>query len=408
MLKVQAMGQSFNAEVKKEKLNINHKQVKYITQIIPGSPAEALGIMPGDLLGTINGRPALDIDLLELNLKKESIYYFIYNEERHESKYIEAGYYPLGIETEDSTQLIFSRVFSGEQSLSDLALLWERQEWKWLLQACLSYQMLESFFSRFIRWSRKLDFNGPVILMHGVVLYELGKKQKGYALIKRYHDEMMRRWTIDWHAITYYYMGLNARATGNEEEALDCFYKSEEFCSNARLQELLGVQGIKEQPKNRWGMQRFPVMFELKDTHSEQVVCFRDVLENMDHTQMVIVCVMPSYRSNSPYNEKMKVFENLHTLFDSIIAGMLVITDTLEADDWNLERMENEQSLLEQGKPVYVLEDIEREVIDVFDQNSTPNFYVVNKSGIIIDSMDFELEQIWSYIDSLNKAKSLG
>ncbi|MCO7223028.1 hypothetical protein [Pleionea sp. CnH1-48] len=391
----------FSCKTKEEKININLRAVKYVTKVYSGSPAEAFGLQPGDFLGTVNGVAAIDVDLSSIYDAKTNNHYFVHRASESRSFYIEGCHLPLGIEAENTTKNIVKSFEEGEFDDSELYQLWERKDWKSLLKASVHASNQENWFSRIFAKLLKLEVPGIAILTHGIALYELGEKSKGLELIENYRDEHIDGWTTNWHALTFYYLGLAERENGNMEEAHKLLYTSEYYCRCDVLHAMLLTFGIEESDKEPWTGEFFPIDFHLDNFEGTKEYQLSKIIDGLEPNKLLYLCVMPSYRGNGPYNDRVATYEKLIDNFSDLTSPLYVISDKKEASEtmpgWYIE---NEKKLLAEGKPLIQLYDEDRQVADVLDQSTSPNIYILNKQGKIIDSgLGFYYQNIWTLLE---------
>ena len=393
-------GHQFRWETKSETLDLDPFKIKHITEVFQGSPAAKMGIEPGDFLGIVNDQAAVDVDFDAVYGTSQEVYYFVHRPADSLSFHIHTSNLPLGIVAEFTSESILRRSDNYDAEEQELYQLWERGEWTTLLKASAYFCQLDDFFVRLITKILRRKYEGPAILTHGIALYELGKKEKGLKQIQLYFDSYMQGWTTNWHALTYYYLGREELDKGNKVRAEELLYGSSHYCDCHVLEDRLNKLGIDVATKFPWGGKRFPMDFKLQDLEEQGHYQLSNLLAQLNDDALLYLCVMPSYRANGPYNDRVAVYEKIYDKFPESTSPFYVITDVKNLensnDNW---RIENEQRLIKAGKPIVLLFDEESRVAEVLEQTTSPNIYILNKEGVIINvGFDFKLDIIWTLL----------
>lgn len=391
---------TFLYDEKEQKQKVNPLKIKHITHVFSGSPAEKLGIQPGDCLIKVNNRPASDVDIDDLPLSESVIHYQMYRRSEEKDIRIKAPNLPLGVKIENTCETMLKRAKNQELEYEELYQLWERKEWKSLLKVCLREQGFDSFiFGRLHKLFKEKELS-PVLLMHGIALYEMGEVSEAIELIEDYYENAMNSWTTEWHALTFYYLGLYELANSNRDNAFRLLHASAHYCRCYHLSLRLNDLGIKTESKTPWTDHPFPINFELQTFDKSLTVNLSETLDKMDDEKLLYVFVMPSYRANGPYGMHLEVYNKILKSFPERTSQLYVITDTPTPSERMEWVMKKEERLVAEGMDLIILNDEHSIVSEQLKQSTTPNFYIINKKGDVINSgMDFEISDYWGNIE---------
>lgn len=418
MQKLSFLDNHFQCEIRTATLDLDPVKVMQISQVYSGSPAEKFGIRAGDLLTDVNQEAPFNVDIPSFYGDESDMEYIVYRPEESKAFLIKGSSLPLGMKLESTTEAIVKNFAEYDiHDYKELYLLWQRSEWSVLLRASRSFLFLDDFKSQIIQkvsnWQfvkkfahlpifkkliDKSKFEGPEILTYGIALFETGNWQEGVELIELYLREHIGYWTTEWHALTYYYLGLHYLAQGDRAAALELFEASEVYCRCPVLQKRLAEQGVHCSIVPEWNDIHFPVDFSLPDFAEKQTYKLSELMNELKEQQLLYLCVMPSYRCNGPYNRFLYQFNSLLSCFPENTSALYVITD--KRDEENLDTwLKNERVMLANGKPIVLLYDEDRGLADVLEQSTSPNIYALNKEGLILNSgIEFTMEQTWSLL----------
>lgn len=391
-------GRRLYCEYARPNVKLNPLEFSYITRVINGSPAKKLGVKPGDALLKLNGKPAAKANLGSLYLESESIEYVIFREKESKGMHIKAANLPLGIEVEHTSEKIIKMFDNVDGETEQLIQLWQRGDWGGLL---VSSKDMTLDNMPILKWTFKIlrrSYEGPAILTKGIALYEQEKFDEAKVIIEKYYNEYINLGTIKFHALCFYYMGLIEQQQGNAEQAQNLWSHSEYYCHCPVLQKRLHELGVSPTNKSPWQLKKFPVNFDLM--HFDESKRFRldQMLEQLDEKQLLFIAGLPGYRTNNPLDNYMLEYEKLMALFPDYCGSFLVITEIKDSSDIPDDWFEIENRLIDKGLPIEFLFDEGRKVVDVLDQNGSPNIYVLNKQGLVINKPgdDFKVDDIWA------------
>jgi hypothetical protein len=355
--------------------------------VASGSPADELGLSKGDLLISVNGASANEVDVLATLVKTNHMTYEFYQPDNQSLLRVECNNMPLGFEVEGQSegmvQLFEKR---GMYDWSDLMKLWERGEWVLLARASQAVHQV-SGFNRLIRLFKPYHQASGEVLMMGAAMYEQGQIAEGIKWINLFIEELIAGFTTDYHAVAFYYKALCARDANNQNEFHHWLEQANR--SNAgrssRVNDLVGtVDQIKLSDEQPWLGADFPSRFVLPRLDQEGLLSLQNLLDGMQDDQLLPLCVMPSYRGNGPYNDSMLCYRATIKHLSDRFLPMVVITDQLEKRPDRMWWYEHETLAKQQHMDIHLVFDETSSVARKLQMQRTPIFYVLNKQGVII------------------------
>ncbi|MCI4626250.1 MAG: hypothetical protein L3V56_09855, partial [Candidatus Magnetoovum sp. WYHC-5] len=382
--------------------DFNKKKCCVVKKLSKKSPASFLEIQEGDLLFMVNDNFASTIDLNALDNDStdtiKSVFYLI---NKKQQLRIETKSLLLGLKLVRSDEAIEAEFANRRASIDELVKLWENGNWRLLNK--LSTVLMTKGKGVLARYTYKLTNDTPAILLNGAALYELGKKQKGIYLIKKYMDKYVHKWPTNYNAIGLYYYGLSAYETGDTTGAISSFCKAYEVYPYEPI-----VQKIKSLteyfcfPLKSWQLKQFPVDYTLKILSGTGVqpngesVSLKERLNSMNERQIFALCLLSNSRGDSIYNEFVSVYRRyVRMMGEGLWAGLHVITKEPEKrfdrPYWYI----FEEKAIEENLNLSVLYDIEGTVINKINPQQTPYIFLLNNKGTIIHEGCFDDVEFW-------------
>ncbi|MFC3192816.1 PDZ domain-containing protein [Marinicella sediminis] len=379
----------WNLEVEKSSGSVNNDPQKHqmLVKVAPGSPADELGLSSGDLLISVNGAPANEVDVLGTLVQTNVMTYEFYQPQSQSMLCVEANNMPLGFvvegQSEGITQLYEQR---GMYDWSDLMKLWERGEWTLLARASQAVHQT-GLLNRLIRLFKPSHQASGAVLLMGAAMYEQGQPAEGMNWIELFIDELFAGFTTDYHAVAFYYKARWAKESGDSDEFIHWLERANHSNAgrSARVNELIRtVEQIELSHEHPWLGMDFPSRFVLPLLEQEGLLSLQNMLDGMQDDQLLPVCVMPSYRGNGPYNDSMLCYRATIKHLAEQFLPMVVITDQPHKRPDRMWWYEHETKARQQHIELHLVYDETASVARQLDMQRTPIFYVLNKQSTII------------------------
>lgn len=286
-----------------------------VMKVAKACVASRAGVAKGDLLSLVDGGPASRASpkLYEDRAKKRLLTF--YSTARRELVELATTGIETGVELDYTAEGIRSRFKPEQLDLPALERLWELGDCKALLElsrACLAI---------------KGNDQTPALLFEGVGLWEAGQYAQGLERIRAYAASYGGNWTMNFAAIAIHYVALEELRVGRKDAGLDRLKRAFEYypleSTADAIAEITGVRPPMERP--RWKGKRFPVAYALPTLEGEKkTVGLAPALQAMADGQLLVVCVLASYRSNGPYYDLLNRYHNFATWFAPFLAGLHV------------------------------------------------------------------------------------
>lgn len=360
------------------------------------SIATLLGIQQGDLLVKVNHRNAAKVDMTHAAALTHFHNYTYYLSTTQMWLKLRTNGVPLGVDLQKPVQAIIHQYRSGDGDIDDLMTLWEDKEDKALLDLVSHWQKkgvlwLEKRVPK--KFGHVFLLSSQEVLLVGVVLYEQGEYDLGTSYIERFLPDMYNH-TSNYGAIALYYTGLERLRKGDAATGKTFIEDAYDRCSLDRIGHWLGL--APEDGEDPWVGQTFPVNYTLPllETPSENHQ-LEAALIHQDRHQLMIICLLGSYRSNGPYEDFMQVFLGLQRHFGKIFAGIQVIT----AAEYNFDWLDSEHLATSKGLPIAILHDEADRVSESMGITSSPEVFLVDKQmKIICHSRLTEEVEMWNLV----------
>jgi hypothetical protein len=288
-----------------------------VTKVAKRCVASRAGVARGDLLSLVDGSPASrqSTRLYQHRARKRLLTF--HSTARGERVELATTGVEIGIELDYTPEGIRARFKPSELDLNALERLWELGDCAALLElsrATLGIPGAEET---------------PALLFEGVGLWEAGQHAAGLERIRSYATRYGSNWTMNFAAIALHYLGLEELRLGQKETGLARVRRAFEYYpleSTADvIAEITGVRPPLETP--RWVKKPFPVAYVLPTLEGEKkTVGLEATLQAMSPEQLLVVCVLASYRSNGPYHDLLSRYHNYATWFAPFLAGLHVLT----------------------------------------------------------------------------------
>jgi|GEM_PF-2818311 len=369
-----------------------------IEKVAAGSPAEALFLKPGHVLLTVNGNAAASIDIDELVNRGKSIAYSFYCPKDGMIMDVEAIGPPLGIRIISSSDSIVEKYKKlGNYSADGFVSLWEREDYEGLKSAIEAATHDPIVVKLFKKITGRND-DGPVAdLIKCIYDIEAGAGAKSFAILEHLASAHNQEYPANLKALIHYYQGLRAHMANDwtlfEEHIAHAYkYQSE----SARINKITEVADISQEGSTNMFGRNMPMHYDYKFLEGGKGgVKLRQILDDMEPSQVLPICFMPSCRLNEAYDDALKVYQQMYPHVKDCVAPLVVITDTPRRKKDDAKFYRHEKLILKSETPLTVLQELAGHFAADLELAAAPTIWAVNKSGVVI--WDCGLEDAYKY-----------
>lgn len=397
---------AFRTQVEPFRGSLNLEQAMQIEELAPGSPAETLGLARGDLLLTLDGRPAAALDWSGATPEssRQPIYRF-HRPGSQEIRVVRSSGVPLGLSLARTTAAIVACYRRPEPDFHDLHVLWKRGEWEAL------GQIARAHWSRRPApwWRRKLSSLislGPDLpeeleyLYWAALHHETGACDVGAKMIGNYLQRYVQNHTSNHAGVAYYYRAAELLRQGRTQDAAVAFAELWEWSELERAGQAATKLGVSLPEKDPgWVGRRFPIDYDLalKEARSESGRLSRTLAELGDG-QVHLACLLGGYRSNGPYDSFMRRLRGYHAHVGAVLTSIHVIVESETPHRWG----EGEEAALRAGLPITILWDGDGVCTRALDVRFSPAIVALDRHARILysDSMGDDVE-LWKLLGRL-------
>ncbi len=383
-----------------------------VTTVVPGSPAERLGVIAGDILIAVNGIPAGDLggSLHQTGLAPTQLEF---RTVRRGHLSVETTGVEPGFEFSPTPEAIMADRI-GFDDAGNFRRLWDLDEKSRLWTLCLRSaaatgsskvakhmdstpdEVLEMFDRGWLP-------NDDLCLLYlGGLLLEAGEP-RGVELVSKFINKGMDSYTQDHHIVASYYLAIaDAEAPTPDDAiaALEALHRRSGFDRIASTLRRLGGNPCETTSPGRVGM-RFPIPYDLQVLGERRTISLVETLAGMHPHQLHVVCMMGPYRSNGPYHDALFGYQNLAQHLPEFVTGLHVLTSKDgRPDRWTRGWLGQEQAVRDEGLPIDVLFDEDDEVIEAVGSTGAPDFLMLDCEGIIQLDGSFA-EGVWTALQRL-------
>ncbi len=358
-----------------------------IEKIAAGSPADILGLRPGDSLLSLNGQPAALVDIEAENLRDELSNYCFYMPREQTVLHLKSCALPLGLRTLMPASLLVQKYQDqGYYGNDGLLALWEREDYVNLRQAAKAANRTPLA----VKAARKMlgGSTSPtaVDLFLCICEIEAGKPQLGTAMIELIAGEHMKEFTSDLRALIHYYMGLRAQDDGDYarfEDRLRLAYDN--MPGSDRIKTLAASAGLQTFAQSAMLSAIMPTHYEFEFLRGGKGwTDLQTILDQMSEDQILPICFMPGQRANRAYNDAVKTYRVIYPHMVARLHPLVVITDCREDSEETSAWTTHEQLAGKTGLPLLVLHERTGRFVGDLQIKDAPVFWALDKAGRVI------------------------
>ncbi|MBU2706884.1 hypothetical protein KCM76_12895 [Zooshikella marina] len=387
--------------IHRESTCIDSTQALEIKRIASNSPACQLNLQPGDLIWQVNHQPASEVDLLEESYQSSHIHYWLYSRQSNATMEISAPSTPLGFHCEKTSTAIVNHWQQGLFDWQDLFILWNRREWDNLLLCC-DYYYRPLVIRSFLRWLKMEQRFNATHLFRGAALFEKEQLAKGVRLIDQYVKHCINIYSSAFMSVASLYLAFWSKQCGHWQDWLK-WLQCADFFSQGKITRIMQTVTMEARIEPiavvRWLNRPFPVSFNLpvnanlpNQALPKLNLELHALLQQMEHHQLLPVCLLASKRPNPTYNTLMKCYRTLYKHWGKALHPLIVITTYNDLQPPN-QNQTYEQLCFKENIPIIFLADKHNHVASHLQLSHTPAFFLINHEGTVC----FEGTQISPY-----------
>ncbi|MBL4889917.1 MAG: hypothetical protein JKX97_07865 [Candidatus Lindowbacteria bacterium] len=347
-------------------------RVKNIASICPAAHA---GIKKGDLLVELDGKPAIEHGLDLEKSKAVSHFYKFHSYSLPGTISFDATGGSIGIEFQVTADAVLRRF--NPDDVGDLAILWDEGVWRKLIEYTKPHAK-KGLISG--------GGDGPEVALYGAALYETGEKVEGMKYIEDYLTNYSHLWTSNWVSICDYYLAQEMFRIGKKNQAvsiLEAAYRDSQYERIADLFKKFTGRSIDPASGKKGGLFASDYTLATIDPPGKNVN-FKETISSLQDTQLLVVCLLATYRGNGPYNAFMEEYINHCCWFGDYLKCLHVITmePTKRSDRPNW--YEAEAAARTGNIQFDILHDTDGRITQAIDPQGSPHIFIVNSLGEIL------------------------
>ena len=360
-----------------------------VTRVAPRSVAAHAGISPRDFLAQMDGADGASLGQdLYFHRAAEHAYVF-YARGRHERVELRATGIDLGIEVKPTPDAVKASYDPRKPDYKALEVLWEAKD----------HAALETLATETMRAAGR---DSPALVYRGAALYETGRRDDGMKLVHEYQEQFSRGWTMNFTAVSLYYLGLDALDKGNREEGLRLLESAFDYNTFDRIAATLEKQTGRRPapPPSPWTGKRFPVEYNLPLLESDPPgsVALTGTLAAMSPEKVLLVCLLANYRGNGPYNSFMARYLAWAPHFAPFLHGLHVITEDPERSAERPYYFRNEDLVRKAGLPLALLHDARGDLAAKVLPHGSPYILALDRSATVQYAGELESGDLWELL----------
>ncbi len=363
-----------------------------VKTVEPGSLADQIMLVPGDLLVSVSGQSAglLSPKLWRLPMKVRE--YIFYSRQTRERIELTTTGIELGCALKRTTELINATYQPEKFDPEPLLELWEAGAWPTLLR------LAEAAL-------KKAGQNSPVFPLYGAALYETGQRAAAVDVMRTYIEKYARGWTTDYRGVATFYMGLTRADEGDLETAGKILALAYADLSVDRIADATASLGFPRPSKDvAWVGQTAPGDYELSTLEGvPTTVTMSEALLNLKDGQILLLCLLSSYRANGPYDELLQRYLTFVRDFKPFVGPLHAITEVKDRYPDRPHYFETEDKVRATGVPFELLFDPEGEVSHMYAPRVSPFTMCIDNRGRILCEGQLEGEDVWKALVAANR-----
>ncbi|MBX7185515.1 MAG: hypothetical protein K1Y01_10260 [Vicinamibacteria bacterium] len=364
-------------------------QCLMVTGLATPSLASHAGVAMKDFLVSLDSVPAAEASPRTYAIRARMREWCFYSRARHELIKLEATGIEPGVKLQHTPEGIRERYNPKTSPSSDLEVLWEARDFK----------SLEDLSRKTLAAGER---DHPALAFLGAALYEGGKKAEGFALVDEFVQRFASHWTMNFTGIAYSYLALDLLAKGDQDAGIGMLETAFEHNSCPRLADLVekhtGVRPPLETP--RWLGRKFPD-YSLRRIEGGPNVSLTATLAGLAERQLLVVCLLASYRGNGPYNEFMLRYHNFATWFSPFLKGLHVITMEPKRPDERAYYFKGEDAVMASKLPLDLLLESGSLTGEV-QQSGSPFVVLLDRAGIVRFEGELDSVDLWKTLGALH------
>lgn len=349
-----------------------------LDRVAATSPAGHAGLAKGDLVVSVDGRAAAEVD--------SDVATAFVGERRWEVVTRDGDRVALATTAADPgvalrpTPEAIARTFAvtgARDPWTDLQHLWEAGAWDTL--AALA--------------ERALAVPGaghtPALLFRGAARWERGQRDEALVDVRAFHEEHARGWTMNFGGIARYYLGLAALEGGDRDGGASALEAALEACRCARIADAVERVTGRRLPADApllWVGRAFPYDYDLPVAEGDGVgttASLRTVLAALPPGGLLTIVMLGSYRANGPYSDLMRRWRTHATALAAYLPALHVITSNPDRAGHRPPWFRGEEAARDAGAPFALLFDVDDAVGKTVDAPGSPYALLVDARGTV-------------------------
>ena len=383
--------------------HIDIGQACLVWRVAPHSPADALGLGPGDALISVNGVRVSGLDIDELLLSGQDMFYRFYLVRKRIILEISMPPIPLGIRLLESRErLVETYRKNGFYGAEGIMSLWEREDYEGLLEIarCLETKPKISLLPKWLERTGRDPLAG---VLEEICAFETRDGQDDLARLQSFVKEDIEDYPAEIQALAWYYLSCKARQNADvmyTQEYMQIAYGL--YPDSGRLARAAENVGVKTHSLHPMLGRLIPDHYRLKTLKDNgswaEETSLPELAETMQAGQLMPICFLPDTRDNLAYNQALRVYRTMIDQMGTRLAPMLVLCN--RAAETKL--TDAEKDVRADGLPLTIALEESGNFVRDLDIHQSPTFWAINKSlrvvwtDGLVDACDY-----WSLLASV-------